>query len=74
MGAFSADNFPVFDFMRPNVYVVADSNHGFKMIGVGEQVARLLTGEHAELLEPFAFKRFEQAKALPRSKAPFPWM
>ena len=74
VGAFSADNFPVFDFMRPNVYVVADSNHGFKMIGVGEQVARLLTGEHAELLEPFAFKRFEQAKALPRSKAPFPWM
>lgn len=74
VGAFSADNFPVFDFMRPNVYVVADSNHGFKMIGVGEQVARLLTGERAELLEPFAFKRFEQAKALPRSKAPFPWM
>ncbi len=74
VGAFSADNFPVFDFMRPNVYVIADSNHGFKMIGVGEQVARILTGESSELLEPFAFSRFEEQKALPKSNAPFPWM
>jgi methylglutamate dehydrogenase subunit A len=74
VGAFSADNFPVFDFMRSNVYTIADSNHGFKMIGVGEQVARLLTGQRAELLEPFAFSRFAEAKALPKSKAPFPWM
>jgi glycine/D-amino acid oxidase-like deaminating enzyme len=74
VGSFSADNFPVFDFMRPNVYTIADSNHGFKMIGVGEQVARLLTGGTAELLEPFTFKRFEEARAMPKSKAPFPWM
>lgn len=74
VGAFSADNFPVFDFMRPNVYVIADSNHGFKMIGVGEQVAHILTGETSSLLAPFTFKRFEQAKALPKSNAPFPWM
>ena len=74
IGAFSADNFPVFDFMRPNVYVIADSNHGFKMIGVGEQVARLLTGDDAELLEPFRYSRFEKQAALPRSNAPFPWM
>ena len=25
VGCFSADNFPIFDFMRPNVYVIADS-------------------------------------------------
>lgn len=74
VGAFSADNFPVFDFMRPNVYVIADSNHGFKMIGVGEQVARILTGKSSELLEPFAYSRFEQQKGLPKSNAPFPWM
>lgn len=74
VGAFSADNFPVFDFMRPNVYVIADSNHGFKMIGVGEQVARVLTGESSKLLEPFSFQRFSQNKALPKSNAPFPWM
>lgn len=74
VGCFSADNFPVFDFMRPNVYVIADSNHGFKMIGVGEQVARLLTGQSSELLAPFSFKRFAEAKPLPKSNAPFPWM
>ncbi len=74
VGCFSADNFPIFDFMRPNVYVIADSNHGFKMIGVGEQVARLLTGASSELLAPFSFKRFAEAKPLPKSNAPFPWM
>ncbi len=60
--------------MRPNVYVIADSNHGFKMIGVGEQVARILTGDSSELLAPFAFSRFEEQKTMPKSKAPFPWM
>jgi len=74
VGCFSADNFPVFDFMRSNVYVIADSNHGFKMIGVGEQVARLLTGETSDLLAPFTFDRFAENRALPKSNAPFPWM
>jgi glycine/D-amino acid oxidase-like deaminating enzyme len=74
VGSFSADNFPVFDFMRPNVYVIADSNHGFKMIGVGEQVARMLTGGRSELLAPFTFDRFAENRALPKSNAPFPWM
>ena len=36
VGAFTADNFPVFDYMAPNVYVAADSNHGYKMIAVGQ--------------------------------------
>lgn len=74
VGAFSADNFPVFDFMQPNVYVIADSNHGFKMIGVGEQVARVLTGETSDLLAPFAYGRFAARQTLPKSNAPFPWM
>jgi glycine/D-amino acid oxidase-like deaminating enzyme len=74
VGCFSADNFPVFDFMRPNVYVIADSNHGFKMIGVGEQVARILTGETSNLLAPFTFDRFAEHRPLPKSNAPFPWM
>jgi hypothetical protein len=54
--------------------MIADSNHGFKMIGVGEQVARILTGDESELLEPFSFSRFEEQKSLPKSNAPFPWM
>ena len=39
VGAFSPDNFPIFDRMRPNVYVAADSNHGYKMIAVGREIA-----------------------------------
>ncbi len=74
IGCFSADNFPIFDFVRPNVYAIADSNHGFKMIGVGEQVARILTGHGSDLLEPFFYSRFEEQKPLPKSNAPFPWM
>ncbi|MGH3131486.1 MAG: NAD(P)/FAD-dependent oxidoreductase, partial [Gaiellaceae bacterium] len=34
VGAFTVDNFPVFDHVRPNVYAILDSNHGYKMIGV----------------------------------------
>ncbi len=39
IGCFTPDSFPVFDRFRDNVYVIADSNHGYKMIGVGELVA-----------------------------------
>ena len=74
VGCFSADNFPIFDFVRPNVYAIADSNHGFKMIGVGEQVGRILTGESSDLLAPFTFDRFAENRPLPKSNAPFPWM
>ena len=47
VGAFTADNFPVFDYMRPNVFVAADSNHGYKMIAVGREIARVLRGRRA---------------------------
>jgi hypothetical protein len=33
IGCFTPDSFPVFDRFRDNIYVIADSNHGFKMIG-----------------------------------------
>ncbi len=42
VGSFTADNFPVFDYLKPNVYGILDSNHGYKMIGVGREVARVL--------------------------------
>ena len=40
LGAFTPDSFPVFDVFHQNCYVIADSNHGYKMIGVGKLVAR----------------------------------
>ena len=72
-GAFTADNFPVFDYMRPNVYVAADSNHGYKMIGVGREIARVLAGEHSSLLHPFRFERFVTGDLHPVSHSPYPW-
>jgi glycine/D-amino acid oxidase-like deaminating enzyme len=72
-GAFTADNFPVFDYMRPNVFVVADSNHGYKMIAVGREVARTLLGEHSALLHPFRYERFATGDLHPVSHSPYPW-
>ncbi|MGH2804989.1 MAG: NAD(P)/FAD-dependent oxidoreductase, partial [Thermoleophilaceae bacterium] len=73
VGAFTADNFPVFDHMRPNVFVAADSNHGYKMIAVGREVARVLTGEHSSLLHPFRYERFATGDLHPVSHSPYPW-
>ena len=72
-GAFTADNFPVFDRMRDNVYVAADSNHGYKMIAVGREIARELRGEHSTLLQPFRFERFATGELHPVSNSPYPW-
>ncbi len=73
VGAFTADNFPVFDYLRPNVYAILDSNHGYKMIGVGREVAKVLVGEHSSLLYPFRFERFETGDLHPVSNSPYPW-
>ena len=73
VGAFTADNFPVFDYLRPNLYAILDSNHGYKMIGVGREVANVLLGEHSRLLFPFRFERFETGDLHPVSSSPYPW-
>jgi glycine/D-amino acid oxidase-like deaminating enzyme len=73
IGAFTPDSFPVFDVFRQNAYVVADSNHGYKMIGVGALVARELLGEPQELLAPFRFDRYRTGRLHPTSNSPFPW-
>ncbi len=73
IGAFTPDSFPVFDVFRQNVYVIADSNHGYKMIGVGALVAKELLGEHQGLLAPFRFDRYRTGEMHPKSNSPFPW-
>ncbi len=73
VGSFTADNFPVFDWLKPNVYGVLDSNHGYKMIGVGREVAKVLLGETAPLLTPFRFERFATGDLHPVSNSPYPW-
>ncbi len=73
VGAFTADNFPVFDYLRPNLYAILDSNHGYKMIGVGKEVAGVLLGGHSRLLYPFRFERFATGDLHPVSSSPYPW-
>ncbi len=73
IGCFTPDSFPVFDVFRQNAYVIADSNHGYKMIGVGALVANELLGEPQALLEPFRFSRYKQGRLHPTSTSPFPW-
>ncbi len=73
IGAFTPDSFPVFDVFRENVYVIADSNHGYKMMGVGKLVAGEIAGTPSALLEPFRFSRYAEGKLHPVSNSPFPW-
>lgn len=73
LGAFTPDSFPVFDVFRKNCYVIADSNHGYKMIGVGKLVAGELMGTRSDLLDPFRFSRYAEGKLHPVSTSPFPW-
>jgi glycine/D-amino acid oxidase-like deaminating enzyme len=73
LGCFTPDSFPVFDAFSENAYVIADSNHGYKMIGVGALVARELTGGTEALLEPFRFSRYAAGTLHPVSHSPYPW-
>ncbi|MEX0317324.1 MAG: NAD(P)/FAD-dependent oxidoreductase [Ruegeria sp.] len=73
IGCFTADSFPVFDRFHDNATVIADSNHGWKMIGVGHLIADEVLGQPQELLEPFRFDRFEKGELHPVSNSPYPW-
>ena len=73
VGCFTVDSFPIFDYMRPNVYVIADSNHGYKMIGVGREVAKVMSGGHSSILYPFRYERFATGDLHPVSNSPYPW-
>jgi glycine/D-amino acid oxidase-like deaminating enzyme len=73
IGCFTADSFPIFDHFNENATVIADSNHGYKMLGVGHLIADEVLGEEQELLQPFRFDRFEKGELHPVSSSPFPW-
>ncbi len=73
IGSFTPDSFPVFDTFAENAYFICDSNHGYKMIGVGALVAKELTGSPQPLLEPFRYSRYAEGKLHPVSNSPYPW-
>jgi glycine/D-amino acid oxidase-like deaminating enzyme len=73
IGCFTADSFPVFDHFHENATLIADSNHGWKMLGVGHLIADEVLGEKQELLEPIRFNRFASGDLHPVSNSPYPW-
>jgi glycine/D-amino acid oxidase-like deaminating enzyme len=73
-GCFTPDNYPIIDLVRPNAYLIMDSNHGFKMIGVGKEVAaEVVSGRKRGSLEPFRFARYEKGGIHAESHSPYPW-
>ena len=73
IGAFTPDNFPILDVFNQNCYMVLDSNHGYKMIGLGQLVAKEVLGEEQDLLKRFRFSRYETGELFPVSHSPYPW-
>jgi len=73
IGSFTPDSFPVFDQFSQNCYFIADSNHGYKMLGVGALVAKELLGEKQPLLHPFRYGRYADGELHPVSNSPYPW-
>jgi len=73
IGAFTPDNYPIVDFVRKNAYVIMDSNHGFKMIGMGKLAAADILGGGESRLEPFRLARYEKGATHAVSHSPYPW-
>jgi glycine/D-amino acid oxidase-like deaminating enzyme len=75
VGAFTPDNVPVFDNVADNAFVIADSNHGFKMIGVGKLTADMLVdGEKPWELEPFSVQRYADGTTFGDRNSNCPWV
>ena len=73
IGCFTPDNFPIIDVFYENCHIIADSNHGYKMLGIGKLVAEEILGSKSTLLAPFSFSRYKTGKLHPVSNSPFPW-
>ena len=70
---FTADSYPVVGFVRDGVYAIVDSNHGFKLLALGQLAARELLGGDAPELDAFRADRFGRAELHPVSASPYPW-
>lgn len=70
---FTPDSYPVVDFLRENVYAVLDSNHGFKMLALGELAASEILGQPQPELDAFRLSRFASGALHPTSASPYPW-
>jgi glycine/D-amino acid oxidase-like deaminating enzyme len=69
---FTPDSYPIVGFVRDNVYAVLDSNHGFKLLALGQLAAAELLGGDEPALGPFRLDRFGRAAQHPASASPYP--
>jgi glycine/D-amino acid oxidase-like deaminating enzyme len=67
------DNYPVCDWVLPNVYAIIDSGHGFKTLALGRLVADDILEGGEPQLEAFRLGRFARGATLAASKGPYPW-
>ena len=75
IGAFTPDNIPIMDWILPNVYMIADSNHGFKMIGVGKLTAEMMVNGHKpDELKPFTMERYANGTTFGDRNSNCPWV
>jgi glycine/D-amino acid oxidase-like deaminating enzyme len=70
---FTPDSYPVVGYVKEGVYAVLDSNHGFKLLALGQLAASELLGRHEPVLEPFRLERFATGAAHSASASPYPW-
>jgi glycine/D-amino acid oxidase-like deaminating enzyme len=70
---FTPDSHPVVGFVHENVYALLDSNHGFKMLALGELAAAEILGDLQPALDPFRLERFGTGALHPASSSPYPW-
>jgi hypothetical protein len=71
---FTPDSHPIVGFVHENVYVLIDSNHGFKLLALGKLGAsEIVTGERRAELDPFRVERFAASAMHPVSASPYPW-
>jgi glycine/D-amino acid oxidase-like deaminating enzyme len=67
------DNYPVCDWVLPNVYAIVDSGHGFKTLAIGRLAADDMLDDGEPLLHAFRLDRFAQGATHAASKGPYPW-
>jgi glycine/D-amino acid oxidase-like deaminating enzyme len=67
------DNYPVCDWVLPNVYAIVDSGHGFKTLAIGRLAADDMLDDGEPLLDAFRLGRFAQGATHAASRGPYPW-
>jgi methylglutamate dehydrogenase subunit A len=67
------DNYPVCDWVLPNVYAIVDSGHGFKTLAIGRLAADDVLDDGEPLLDAFRLGRFAQGATHAASQGPYPW-